>query len=60
MEICPKCGAVMVLRVRAKDRKEFYGCSNYPVCKVTAPLPAYAEMRKLNAPTLPGFDDTGT
>lgn len=34
--LCPKCGAVMVLRKAFKGPnagKEFYGCSNYPRCR---------------------------
>lgn len=34
--LCPKCGAVMVLRKASKGPnagKEFYGCSNYPRCR---------------------------
>ena len=31
--ICPRCGAKLVLRKSSKTGKEFYGCSNYPKCK---------------------------
>ncbi len=34
--ICPKCGGELLIR-RAKGR--FVGCSNYPKCKFTLPLP---------------------
>lgn len=33
---CPKCGAILVLRMAKKGAnqgKEFYGCSNYPKCR---------------------------
>lgn len=32
-EICPKCGGV--LRKRSGKFGDFYGCSNYPVCRFT-------------------------
>lgn len=34
--ICPRCGAVLVLRTAAKGAnagKQFYGCSNFPKCR---------------------------
>jgi len=36
-ETCPECGAAMV--VRRKGRRVFLGCSQYPHCKATKPLP---------------------
>ncbi len=36
--LCPKCGAVLVLRTATKGANagnQFYGCSNYPKCKYT-------------------------
>ena len=34
--MCPKCGGTLVLR-NGKYGK-FYGCSNYPKCRYTAPV----------------------
>lgn len=34
--MCPKCGGALVLR-KGKYGK-FYGCSNYPKCRYTAPV----------------------
>lgn len=31
--ICPRCGATLVLR--HSDKGDFYGCSNYPKCRFT-------------------------
>ncbi|MGB9701293.1 MAG: type I DNA topoisomerase [Candidatus Kapaibacteriota bacterium] len=39
---CPQCGAPLVIRVSRRGR--FLGCSNYPECTYTQPLP------KLNNP----------
>ena len=38
---CPKCGIPMVLRTVSRGEhqgKQFYGCSNYPQCRVMLPL----------------------
>lgn len=35
---CPKCGGDLVIR-QSRSGKRFIGCSNYPKCDVTYPLP---------------------
>ena len=40
---CPKCGGDLVIR-QSKNGKRFIGCSNYPKCKVTYPLPQKGEI----------------
>lgn len=35
---CNHCGSKMVLRQNKQNGEEFYGCSNYPKCKHTAPI----------------------
>jgi DNA topoisomerase-1 len=35
---CPECGRELVVR-RTKDRKRFIGCSGFPDCRFTLPLP---------------------
>lgn len=35
--ICPKCGIPLV--IRSGSRGKFYGCSNYPKCRETVPIP---------------------
>lgn len=32
---CPKCKKIMVIRHRHNDGAAFFGCSDYPNCKVT-------------------------
>ena len=32
---CPKCGAIMVKRVRGSDGAPFWGCSTFPECRGT-------------------------
>lgn len=36
---CPKCGWRMAKRVNSIDKTEFLGCTMYPQCKGTAPMP---------------------
>jgi len=35
---CPECGGELIIR-QSRNGKRFLGCSNYPKCKVTYPLP---------------------
>ena len=40
--VCPKCGSSMVKRAAKKggdDRKEFWGCTNFPKCRGTISIP---------------------
>ena len=53
--LCPKCGAVLVIRTNSKDQTRFLGCSAYPACAYTGKLPVDLELRALGAPGL--FDD---
>ncbi|MBN1786339.1 MAG: DNA topoisomerase I [Candidatus Methanofastidiosa archaeon] len=36
---CPKCGAELRMVVSKSTNKRFVGCSNYPKCKTSYPLP---------------------
>lgn len=54
--VCPDCGADLVLRTNHRSETEFYGCSDYPRCTFTMPVPADEYMRRAGATTLPGFD----
>ncbi|MDI6693181.1 MAG: DNA topoisomerase I [Anaerosomatales bacterium] len=37
---CPKCGKDLVVRSSPKTKGQFAGCTGYPECDVTYPLPA--------------------
>jgi DNA topoisomerase-1 len=37
-EVCDKCGSPMVKR-KGRSGGEFFGCSNYPTCNATRPVP---------------------
>jgi DNA topoisomerase-1 len=36
---CPSCGGELYIRTARKSGKRFSGCSNYPECTLTYPLP---------------------
>jgi ssDNA-binding Zn-finger/Zn-ribbon topoisomerase 1 len=44
---CPKCGGMMVRRTNRSNGSEFLGCSHYPDCTYTQPLPEDIKMREL-------------
>jgi len=35
IQMCNRCGSVMVIRENSENSDKFYGCSNYPDCKNT-------------------------
>jgi ssDNA-binding Zn-finger/Zn-ribbon topoisomerase 1 len=35
---CPKCGKTMIQRYSSKNKDYFWGCSDFPKCKGTAPV----------------------
>jgi ssDNA-binding Zn-finger/Zn-ribbon topoisomerase 1 len=55
---CPKpsCGAPMVRRTNRQNGSEFMGCSEYPACTETMPIPESIRLREAGALELPGFD----
>ena len=69
--ICPNCGNELVLRKsRGKNSKRFIGCSNYPKCNFTLPLPQNGtiyftkecekhRIKKVKIKTKKGYWDVG-
>lgn len=51
---CPRCGSPLDIKVD-EDGKEYLGCSDYPECAYTEPLPIDAILRRQGSPGLPGF-----
>jgi len=41
---CPKCGSPLKIIKAKKSRKRFVGCTNYPECSNSYPLPQYGEI----------------
>lgn len=45
---CPKCSGGKMRIIRSRLGKQFVGCSNYPACSQTYPLPQGAKIISLN------------
>jgi ssDNA-binding Zn-finger/Zn-ribbon topoisomerase 1 len=43
---CPECGATLVERVNRATNEPFLGCSRWPECKHTEPLPESVKLRR--------------
>lgn len=53
---CPKCAPDrLTVRRNANTGVEFLGCSNWPDCDYTEPLPLDMQLRRQGANPLPGF-----
>ena len=53
---CPDCGGKLLIRTNSNTGEDFIGCSKYPDCKHTEPLPLYLKLRAMGAEPLPGFE----
>ena len=42
-----KCGGDLII-IKTKDKKRFIGCTNYPECTITYPLPQKGRIKVLN------------
>lgn len=47
---CPTCGKDLRLKSSPKTRSSFIGCSGYPDCDVTFPVPANSKVRAVEEP----------
>ena len=54
-KFCPECAQPLVVRTNEAVGVDFLGCSRFPDCKHTEPLPPDIEARRQGAPGLPGF-----
>ncbi len=54
-KICPECGKDLVIRTNKATRERFLGCSQWPQCTHTEPLPEDVRLRLVGAKGLPGF-----
>jgi ssDNA-binding Zn-finger/Zn-ribbon topoisomerase 1 len=57
---CPDCAGFLVLRTNSLNGTEFLGCSSYPSCKHTEPIPESWRMRQMGAQEFPFFDEEVT
>lgn len=53
---CPDCGAPLVERTNRATDEPFLGCSRWPECKHTEPLPESVKLRRQGQQEL--FDDS--
>jgi hypothetical protein len=49
--LCPRCRAAMVERTNRESGEPFLGCSRFPACRGTRPMPAGAEASAPIRPT---------
>ena len=54
-KVCPECGQMQTVRRKGYTGEEFFGCTAWPECKHTEPMPVDAVLRREDAPMLPGF-----
>ena len=52
---CKACGSPMVIRENRANGSEFLGCTRWPDCGETRPLPEDVKMRRAGAQPLPGM-----
>ena len=53
---CPVCRAQLVERTNRASGDTFLGCSEWPDCSYTTPIPTDVLMRRAGAMTLPGLE----
>lgn len=54
---CPGCGTGHLLeRENRQNGSRFMGCSEFPRCRHSEPLPAYLELKRAGAVELPGLE----
>jgi hypothetical protein len=49
--LCPKCGSAMVERTNRDSGEPFLGCTRFPACRGTRPMPTGAQGRAAVRPT---------
>ena len=52
---CPN-GHPMVERTNSQSGQEFLGCSQWPECRSTRPIPEYLALKRAGAAELPGLE----
>lgn len=55
VRVCDECGADMVERTNHATGEKFLGCSKYPECMFTTPIPTDQLLRQAGAHELPGL-----
>lgn len=53
---CEACGRPMVERTSHETGAVYLGCTGFPDCVETRPLPEYLRLRRMGATPLPGLE----
>lgn len=53
---CPECNGDLAIKTNRATGEEFLGCSEWPQCSYTEPLPEYIKLRRAGHQPLPGFE----
>lgn len=43
---CPRCGQPLTVRRNRETHEEFFGCTSWPQCTYTEPLPEHIKLRR--------------
>ena len=52
---CPQCNQPLTVRTNRNTKKDFLGCTDWPHCQYTEPLPLDMILRRQGHPELPGL-----
>ena len=52
---CPQCNQPLTVRTNQNTKKDFLGCTDWPDCHHTEPLPLDMILRRQGHPELPGL-----
>jgi DNA topoisomerase I len=58
IKFCPLCGRAMIERTNTTNGSAFIGCTGYPDCRHTEPLPESVKLRRQGQRGM--FDDEVT
>lgn len=54
-KMCLECGSPLAVRRNKQTDSEFLGCTRWPECNYTEPVPELYRMEAAGAAKLPGF-----
>lgn len=46
IKYCPRCGAALAERTNRQTGETFLGCTQYPLCTHTEPIPESVKLRR--------------
>lgn len=57
VKACPKCGALLTIKRNRETGEEYIGCTSFPSCNHTEPLPESIKLRRQGQEDMFGEDD---